>query len=71
MSFQLELFRSPEECEMSDMRFQIDKIRASSDKVRKKLFAENGKHIKDIEDLKQRLEIIERGLCHGTQEIKC
>jgi hypothetical protein len=39
--------------------------RESSDKVRKKLFAENGTLKKEVMELKYRLEIIEKNICKG------
>ncbi len=62
---QLDLWRSPEECEMIAMRETIERIRISQDKVRKRLFADHGKLRGGFEDLSERLAIIERSVCRG------
>ena len=56
---QLDFFLTEEECEMRLMRETIEKVRLSNDRVRKKLFAENGKLRGGFEDLSRRLEIID------------
>jgi len=62
-AIQLDFFKTKEECEIEAMHRKIHEVKLSSDKVRKKLFAENGKLIKEVMDLKSRLEIIERNIC--------
>jgi len=59
MLIQLDFFKS----DIDIMREEFDKVKGSADRVRKKLFAENGKHAKIIEDLSRRMEIIERHIC--------
>jgi len=61
---QLEFFKTAEECEMEAMRKEIAGCLLSSEKVRKKLFAENGKLTKEVIDLKERLSHLERFVCH-------
>lgn len=65
-SLQLEFFKSDEQCEIDSLRFEINEIRTSTHKVRKKLFQENGNLNKLIKDLCERMEIIERNLCKGN-----
>lgn len=65
MTLQLDLFRTHEECELIELRKQIEALKNSQDKVRKKLFAENGKLRGGFEDLSNRLEIIEKAICKG------
>jgi hypothetical protein len=60
---QLDFFKTEEQSEIEELRKSFEIVQKSSDKVRKKLFAENGKHAKIIDDLSIRLEIIERNLC--------
>ena len=61
---QLDMFKSIEECEIDDLRKAIKDMKSSQEKVRKKLFAENGKLTKNIMDLNSRLEILERHICN-------
>jgi hypothetical protein len=64
MAIQLDFFKTEEESEIEAMHKKIQEVKLSNDKVRKKLFAENGKLVKEIMDLKSRLEILERNICH-------
>ena len=63
---QLDFFKSYEECERDAMRQSIAEIKISSDKVRRKLFAEQGLLKKEVFDLSERLQIIERNICAGV-----
>lgn len=63
LSYQLDLFKTPEESEMEALRKAFLEVKESADRVRKKLFAENGKLVKQVIDLTQRMEIIERNIC--------
>lgn len=63
MYLQLDAFRTREECEVIELRRQIELIRQSQDKQRKALFARNGELMKRQMDLESRLQHIERGLC--------
>lgn len=65
ITYQLDLFKSPEESEMDALRKAFKDVKESTDRVRKKLFAENGKLIKQITDLTYRMEVIERNICLG------
>lgn len=65
VQIQLDLFQTEEECEMIQLRKSINEIHKTTEKVRKKLFAENGANKKIIEELRERLEIIERNICKG------
>lgn len=59
-----QLLLIPETAEERMLR-EIDEIKISMTKQRKKLFAENGSLKKMYLDAIQRLEIIEDGLCKG------
>jgi len=59
---QFDFFKDPEICVLES---EIKDIKNSTDKVRKKLFAENNKQAKLIKELSERLEIIERNICKG------
>lgn len=77
--YQLSFFDTLEEQLVADNRFlrqdlrsvsaKAEKTHAMSDKVRKKLFAENGDLKKRIFELESRLNIIERNICQGALSI--
>ncbi len=49
-----------------DMMSKTNAIKESSDKVRKKLFAENGVLKKRVDDLECRMQVIEKNICAGV-----
>jgi len=59
---QLDLFQ-PKPTEFDFIRADIAEIHESKEKVRKKLFAENGALKKRMLELEQRLEILEKHIC--------
>lgn len=59
---QLDFFQGDD---MLIMKDEIRKVRESSDKVRKSLFAKNGEITKQVYDISERLEILERFICRG------
>lgn len=61
---QLDFFKNEEECELENLRKVVAECKSSNERVRKKLFAENGKHVKEINELKERLTHLERFVCH-------
>jgi hypothetical protein len=65
---QLDFFKTAEECEIDALRLEVAKIRESSDRVRKGAYARLNELGKECADLKMRLEIIERNICHGIKE---
>lgn len=67
MTVQYDLFFTKEECERDALDERMEKVEKSADKVRRKLFAENGALKKMVIDLSNRLEIIERNLCQGQK----
>lgn len=62
---QYDLFE-PRPTEVEILKMEMKGVRESCDKVRKKLFAENGKLKKDLYEGLERLEIIERNICRGA-----
>lgn len=62
--YQLDFWLTPEESEIRSLKEEIKAVKTSCDKVRKKLFAENGKLVKKTDELESRLSIIERNICH-------
>jgi dynactin complex subunit len=65
LAIQYDLFKTKEESEMDALRLEMAKCKLSCDKVRKKLFSENGALKKEVKELSERLEIIERNICRG------
>ena len=47
---------------------EVSDLRASQEKVRKGQFAKIGSNTKEITNLKERLEILERGICQSDIE---
>lgn len=66
MSLQLEFFKDFNTVRLED---EIRKQKESNERVRKKLFAENGKLKKELTELQERMAILERNICSG--EIIC
>ena len=62
---QLDFFLTPEESEIEALRKEVIAVRASNDRVRKKLFGENGRLIARVTELETRLAILERNICKG------
>ena len=52
-----------EDTEMSELRHRMKSCEESCNRVRKKLFAEQGELKRIVLDMKDRLEVIERGIC--------
>lgn len=65
-ALQLDFFRTPEECEIIQLRGQIKDIEISTGKVRRALFARHGELAKITLDLENRLQILERNICKGV-----
>lgn len=63
MSIQLLLFEEPFEVKMEN---NIHKQQKTLDRMRKKLFAENGALKKEIYDMKAKLELLESNICKGN-----
>lgn len=57
---QLDFFQTDETLRMQN---EIRKIKESTDKVRKSLFAKHGELAKNYTDLLNRMEILERHIC--------
>lgn len=61
---QLDLFKTEEECEIEALRHAIERIRMSSEKVRKGTYCEINGLKKRVLELEERQNIIERNICH-------
>jgi hypothetical protein len=70
MALQLEFFKTEEECEMDALRHALEQVRKSSDKVRKGTYAKINELTKEAVDLKNRLEILERGISKGAINVR-
>lgn len=65
---QLDFFKTEEQCEIDALRIELTATKEMLHKVRKGMYAKLGDHAKkltDLEDLKIRLETIERNICNG------
>ncbi len=65
VAIQLDFFKTEEQCEIEALSKLVSEVKASNDKVRKRLFSENGRLTKEIIELRDRLEILERNICKG------
>ncbi len=63
---QYDFFKDPQECEEEALKNRILKTESTLDKVRKGTYAALSRHSKELEELKQDLEIIKKGLCTGV-----
>jgi hypothetical protein len=70
-AIQLDFFLSEEECRFKAMREDIKEIYTTTEKVRKKLFAENTETKECVRtliglfmDINERLTVIERNICN-------
>ncbi len=61
--YQLDFF---EETETSILKARMEKCEESANKVRKSLFAKNGELKKKIDDLEERLSLLERNICKNN-----
>lgn len=59
---QLDFFETDE---LSSIKYEMNKLKDSNDRMRKALFARHGELAKNYMDLLSRLEIIERNICQG------
>ncbi len=68
-ALQLEFWKSESDCELEALRKEVSNLNKSLDKQRKSLFARHGEHEKIIQDLSDRLFLLERNICLGNIEI--
>jgi hypothetical protein len=60
----------PPDDPIARLEYSFGSLNESVHKVRKGLWAENGRLRKECEDLKMRLEILEKGLCKKFDDFK-
>lgn len=65
MACQLEFFPPFEKSEVDCLKDDLKFIKESNDKVRKSMFAKHGELLKKYLELQDRLQILERYICHG------
>lgn len=63
MIIQYDFFRTEEEIEREEMMKRIQEIKDSTDKVRRGLFSRHGELFKKLNDVDERLSIIEKNIC--------
>jgi hypothetical protein len=63
IAIQYDFFKTEEESEIECMKRSIEKIDESCHKVRKGIYAKHGEILKIVNDLQERLEIIEKNIC--------
>ena len=62
---QFDFWKSESESEIERLVREMAEVKASTTKVRKGLYAENGSLKNRVLDLEERLAIIERNICNG------
>ena len=67
MLTQLDLFLTPDECEMIELRRDLAIVRASNDKTRKSMYARHGELSKCVCEIAERLALLEHHICRGKQ----
>ena len=63
---QLDFLKSIEESKFDYLEMEISKIKISTDRVRKGIYARHGEIAKRQLDLEERLSILERNICKST-----
>ena len=62
---QLDFFKSDEQYEIDQLRCDVNKIKTSSDNVRKGTYARINEITKEVNELKIRLQILEKFICEN------
>jgi len=65
MAYQLDFF-TEEKSEIDYLREDFKQVKESSEKVRKSLFAKHGELAKKYLELHERMQILERSICHAV-----
>lgn len=65
--YQLDMFEPPP-TEVDILRAELIKVKESSDKVRRSLFARHGALQKKYDELNERMSIIEKNICKKPEE---
>ena len=70
IAIQLDFLKTPQQCFEERIASDLDKVRKSGDAVRKGTYARLNEQKKEIDDLKNRLEILERFICKSEPSKK-
>jgi len=65
--YQLDLFKEKEESKLNAVEEFIEELRESHHRVRKGTYASINEQKAQIKLILERLEILERNICHGVQ----
>lgn len=65
---QLEFFKSEEECRLDNIEVSFHKLKTSTEKVRRGVFARHNEIAKKVNDVDERLAILERYICMKDKE---
>lgn len=63
LAYQLEFWKTEEECRMDSIQKSVEAVKESSDKVRRGIYARHGELYKKYMDLEERFQILERNIC--------
>jgi hypothetical protein len=63
IALQYDFFKSPEQCEIEALRKEIEKVRISSDKVRRGIYARHGALEKKYDQLIWEFEQLKQAIC--------
>lgn len=62
---QLDFFKTEEECRIDQLSDSFEKLRLSTEKVRRGMFARHGELSKQINDVDARLALLEKYICQS------
>ncbi len=65
VAVQFDLFKSREECELEQLRYEFELVKKSAEKVRKGQFAKIGELKKELNELRIEFEQLKQAICSG------
>ncbi len=68
-AIQLDFFKSDEQCQIDQIRSDVNKIKTSSDNVRKGTYARINELKKELTDVQIRLQILEKFICENKSTL--
>lgn len=66
---QLDLFKTPEQCELETLQKAYRDLKTSTDKVRRGMYARLGELVKANDELQQRLSVLEKHICCKDEQL--
>lgn len=66
---QLEFFKTPEQCELETLHKAYRDLKTSTDKVRRGMYARLGELTKANDELKERLNVLEKHICCDKAQV--